>query len=857
MTRRVVFICLITLLVYSAWAEGTAELRREYASNLFLQATPYKGVPGSGSMSFGSPISEKMYIRINHSGEWIHMGFGNCFTNGNVTYIRNQVAPAEIYMHIISPSGDTLMQRKVPTSGAGYIGGSDRDAWQRCVTGPGTVVKDGYTPLSFEAMEAGDYIIEFNVGSQTVPNTSDRITFQLFDVSVSKDAGRYAGKEDAVSDQCIPGRLYSYSLNLQADPDNGHSSLTCYNLFPATENDEIFYAGEINLPDFQAGEFILASFSSSSPKHEVSDNNISLKPEHLMFLNPPDPMVFPRLSGFKGGLEFVPFYDPKGTLRAAIIAQNSETAELKFQIEPVGVEMGDSRTSVVLSEKFEEPGFHDVLFDGKLANGQVVSNGTNLRAKISYRQGPLYISLFNVARNPGGIRYRMVGKGNYQTDCSWDDLNVRGIKNEGKRTWQKGSGFTLVTRFYNFQEDSYYNLAYYCKPDSDEDGVPDYKDRDGDNDGIPNLLECYETSPLLDDDNDLIPNYLDVDFYHPIWGSYKDNNHDGINDVFDYDLDSRPDFVDGDSDDDGLLDIFAIGLTNYNEFGQVNDYFDEDGDGLSEGVIAKPEMLEDLDNDGEYNHCDQDADGDGLSNYIEAQDFLRFRYKAGLDFSRNGIDDTFDKKRGGKGVFNPVDKNKSGVPDYLEPDQDGIFYTDNLCQSKLAHDTLTLCIDQIAPYTCFELDLSSSIDPNGKPLIYKWNLGDGNVLEGAKINHCYQVFGNYQVNLMLADPESGRVFEQNELDLQLSIRDSLNLGLNLPDQVFEGELFAFGYNFIPPINYKIEKAYWNFGDYHYRCDASGFHFFDHYGEYDVKLILELRSDGDIITLCTTKKMMVK
>lgn len=124
--------------------------------------------------------------------------------------------------------------------------------------------------------------------------------------------------------------------------------------------------------------------------------------------------------------------------------------------------------------------------------------------------------------------------------------------------------------------------------DSDGDGVPDHIDLDADNDGVLNTLEDAnldgdnnpETNPT-DTDGDGIPNYLDIDsdgdglldnyeaqnfnkFQLP---SGEDTDGNGLDDVYetdpgagngivpiDTDGDGIPDYVDLDSDNDGILD---------------------------------------------------------------------------------------------------------------------------------------------------------------------------------------------------------------------------------------------------------------------------------------------------------------
>jgi len=50
-------------------------------------------------------------------------------------------------------------------------------------------------------------------------------------------------------------------------------------------------------------------------------------------------------------------------------------------------------------------------------------------------------------------------------------------------------------------------------------------------------------------------------------------------------------------------------------------------------------------------------------------------------------------------------------------------------------------------------DASDSSDPNGDPLEYLWDFGDGNTAEGIEAQHAYQKMGSFSVTLTVSDPE--------------------------------------------------------------------------------------------------------
>jgi len=161
------------------------------------------------------------------------------------------------------------------------------------------------------------------------------------------------------------------------------------------------------------------------------------------------------------------------------------------------------------------------------------------------------------------------------------------------------------------------NISLTCyRKDSDLDGVEDSFDLDSDNDGIPDIIESLGN-------NNLTLTGVDVD-------------QNGLDDVFnngtspiDSDLDMVPDYLDLDSDNDGIYDLV--------ETGQLGIFLDTDLNGIVDGAATyfgmngwidvaetAPDsgligyVLNDEDADSNYSYLDLDSDGDDCSDVIEA-----------------------------------------------------------------------------------------------------------------------------------------------------------------------------------------------------------------------------------------------
>ncbi|MFN8258765.1 MAG: Ig-like domain-containing protein [Bacteroidales bacterium] len=181
-----------------------------------------------------------------------------------------------------------------------------------------------------------------------------------------------------------------------------------------------------------------------------------------------------------------------------------------------------------------------------------------------------------------------------------------------------------------------------CLVDLDGDGIDDRSaDIDIDNDGILNTDEGYMgISGAADTDADLIPNYSDPDFM-----PYIDSNCDGINDIFDYDLDSTPDCIDLDSDNDGITDCIEAGGNDADGDGIYDSFSDANNDGLHDAAGAGL-AGNDMEGDGLKNQRDRDTDGDGITDCIEA---------GGTDSNGDGIIDSF------------ADNDDDGYSDNVDP----------------------------------------------------------------------------------------------------------------------------------------------------------------------------------------------
>ncbi|RXK52633.1 hypothetical protein ESB04_03005 [Aquirufa rosea] len=206
--------------------------------------------------------------------------------------------------------------------------------------------------------------------------------------------------------------------------------------------------------------------------------------------------------------------------------------------------------------------------------------------------------------------------------------------------------------------------------DSDGDGVPNYLDLDADGDGILDAWEGTDTNRGNVDDN--------YDGKIDVKGVLTDNNGNGLADILetsmggkplpvpDTDRDGKRDYIDLDSDNDGILDqVEGTVDTDKDTYPNYRD-LDADGDWLGD----QDERNVDNDGDGIPNYLDADSDGDTIPDSWEGKNKCATCLSLKDDFL-DGWDD--------RGQFMVViDADKDGTSDFLDLDSDNDSIPDSV-----------------------------------------------------------------------------------------------------------------------------------------------------------------------------------
>lgn len=208
--------------------------------------------------------------------------------------------------------------------------------------------------------------------------------------------------------------------------------------------------------------------------------------------------------------------------------------------------------------------------------------------------------------------------------------------------------------------------------DSDGDGVADYLDIDSDNDGIPDNVEAQTTAEYIaPSGTDLNNNGLD--------DAYENIGSTGIFPI-DTDGDDLPDYLDDDSDDDGVPDSIEGHDHDHNGIAEMTLIgSDSDNDGLDDGFEGSTTVdtdvndeidnpindLPDRDGDNQSDYRDDDDDNDGIA--TKNEDTNTDGNYANDDVDGNGIPDYLELNSNDDDleVFNIVTPNGDGAHDKL------------------------------------------------------------------------------------------------------------------------------------------------------------------------------------------------
>jgi gliding motility-associated-like protein len=359
----------------------------------------------------------RMNVRINDAAsEKIYLGFGDV-----INYSDETITYQDVKFQVKDPTGKivtgfSLTQLPAPGS-TGYIRSrSQVDA------GPdiNNLNPQGYIPLVLTPGMTGDYIIEFQIpnSSQSGSGINEMRELKYFDVTVAK------------GNSPVPGRLWSKAWQLSSGSVISDTSAS-YSLFYIYTSDSIVTRFDCNglaggVWSIYSNEWGCSTVGNWNDRRQSVRGNASVQPQYKIFLNDPDPSVFP--SGHIGQLVDFEQVTKECDTVVAFSADVSKAGNIgilldAYPYDNTGLE--DVRLNYPVNAG------HNILlpaWDGKDGNGVPLENETEVNVKISFLNGLSNLPLYDVEDNPRGfkvdIERPMPASGESKLKVFWDDSQL-------------------------------------------------------------------------------------------------------------------------------------------------------------------------------------------------------------------------------------------------------------------------------------------------------------------------------------------------------------------------------------------------------------------------------------------------
>jgi len=341
------------------------------------------------------------------------MGFGNM-----VDYFDATVIYTDVNYRLKDPSGNVLNEfplRILPQmpGNPGFI-----DTRVQAEAGPNIngTNPGGYIPLVLDPKMNGDYVIEFQLPS--LPLNALRV-FNYFDITVAK------------ANNPIPGRLWSKAWQLGTGSVTTDINAT-YSLFYIYTNDSIVTRFDCNglaggVWTIYSNEWGCSTTGTWSDRRQSITGNATVIPQYKIFLNDPDPLVFP--SGHIG--EMIDFKILKEECDTVITFAThvSKGGNIEIVLDAPPLNPGSVGPEDVQLGYNVTAGYNILLpaWDGRNGFGIPIDNGTQVHARISFLNGLSNVPLFDVEDTPKGFKVdiqRPAVSGSTKLKLFWDDTQL-------------------------------------------------------------------------------------------------------------------------------------------------------------------------------------------------------------------------------------------------------------------------------------------------------------------------------------------------------------------------------------------------------------------------------------------------
>lgn len=434
--------------IQTARCEGTKELNqnsfsstRIYICNDFsAHCTSGYGVRSNFAAydnTQSAADEERLYFVTQNADEVVYMGFNA----GDVP------ASCHIVYRIKNIAGTVVQaEQPLPTSGAGFI-----SAFSQAVNGPNQlpspVITTGYNALIFTPSIPGTYYIEFSLRY----NSSSSIYIGDFDIEfIDITVGNTS------THTAKPGRVYSkcwqfyetngfYSKNYVFSNDNIVTSAQFTNI---NGGHWIQYCNQTGCGNSSANWIT---------NRKSLNNQQALFPQYKIFLNLPDPFIFPPATTLGQIVPPMPYGVQNcstGHILFHVNVNKAGNAEITLTFPPPYQSRTLNLAVVVGDNIFDWDGL-----DGTYPTPLIVPNNTTIQFTVDYINGLTNLPLYDVEGNSSGMTIALVSPTGTAPGVYWDDSNIGGgttnlnppgcLSTSGCHPWSYGDKNTINTWWYN------------------------------------------------------------------------------------------------------------------------------------------------------------------------------------------------------------------------------------------------------------------------------------------------------------------------------------------------------------------------------------------------------------------------
>ena len=413
--RHIAVLVLIFTLSLTAAGEGTPDLRTSNGDPVLL----YVGNPNFGNFaSYNGPESSRLNFRIAEAGEVVYFGMSRLYRSagtpesfGQYNYRIRSAADGSVVFGPIRVNADR----------------ENLTTYEQAEIGPATLTAGGYPvddESTFVAPAAGEYFIEFDQVNLSRPRY-----IGLWDITVAKQG------------VAQHGRVYSRNWAFRV-PELEPMLPEC--AFGAELSTEFYsytsdgFVTKIDFTDsgFQPLSFNLA-FNRTGPgesgdllldRQSVAEQNLTANvAEHLIFLEEPDPLLFP--DGNCGAVFTTGFLNCQENETFCIPVTVTRPGQVQIILDFNGDGEFEQGTDRLLAFSFSTGDDLSacVPWDGLLPDGTRPLEGTTIDIVIEYSQGVQHWALYDgeLMRNGFCVTpVRPICASAEPTPLHYDDINI-------------------------------------------------------------------------------------------------------------------------------------------------------------------------------------------------------------------------------------------------------------------------------------------------------------------------------------------------------------------------------------------------------------------------------------------------